>query len=455
MFKIIKKSQIDWATKHVVIEVYEEAFNALKTRLCEVSQNKHHKSLYNTIRLYLFLRVMNECKITHIAKEDLARMFFSKHTERLKIPIECLEAASLLEAQGNWNDARHHYYYTYITKGLDVTVKDKSKTRIFEMDIPDHVNSYLKLPQQNAIITNAVMKEEHSRNLNNNHCNQVVVQDPFLPLFTGWYNELLFSGANPGPGHFSEADGRFYHLFHCCPTDYRNASVTWDGEPLVEYWDAHSAFFIVLCFVLRKHVEYPNDELRETFNSETEKMLRLAISGGLYLDVLRYHNDRTDVPVNKDTIKEWCQIYKGVSYDYLFRKKDGEYKESWYVKRLRYIDEYFKKEFPNIRNYLLNYPRIEVEDKNRRQLILVNGQYVYANSPKTISRIHKDFMPYEFQLISIGLCKRIYNKYGIRCLTVHDAIYMKQSDSEKTNIDVNRLLEIELGLRVEEPIPLW
>lgn len=64
-------------------------------------------------------------------------------------------------------------------------------------------------------------------------------------------------------------------------------------------------------------------------------------------------------------------------------------------------------------------------------------------------------MPYEFQLISIGLCKRIYNKYGIRCLTVHDAIYMKQSDSEKTNIDVNRLLEIELGLRVEEPIPLW
>ena len=49
MFKIIKKSQIDWATKHVVIEVYEEAFNALKSRLCEVSQNKHHKSLYNTI----------------------------------------------------------------------------------------------------------------------------------------------------------------------------------------------------------------------------------------------------------------------------------------------------------------------------------------------------------------------------------------------------------------------
>ena len=64
-------------------------------------------------------------------------------------------------------------------------------------------------------------------------------------------------------------------------------------------------------------------------------------------------------------------------------------------------------------------------------------------------------MPYEFQLISIGLCKRIYNKYGIRCLTVHDAIYMKQSDSEKTNIDIDRLLEIELGLRVEEPIPLW
>ena len=454
MHKLIKRSNVDWNTRHVTIEIYEDAFSLLWVHLLGVFEKKHRKSLLNTIRLYLFLRVMNECKVTHIAKEDLACMFFSKHTERLNQPLCYLVKANLLEIQENWNSIKHHNYYTYITKGLDVKVGDKNKTRCFEMDIPEHVECYLKRPPQQSNTVNTVsMNEENCVTYSKQP--PIVVQDSFLTMFLGWYNELLFSGVNPGPGHFSEADGRFYHFFHYSSTEYRKKSVTWDGETLVEYWDAHSAFFIVLCYVLRKHVEYHNEKLREDYMRETEKMLRLAINDSLYLDVQRYYNNRTDFPVKRDKIKEYCQTYKGVSYDYLFRKTDGGYKNTWYVKRLRYIDEYFQKEFPNIRHYLLSYPRIEVENKKMKELIIINDKYVYTYPPKTISRIHKDFMPFEFQLISMGLCKRIFNKYGIKCLSLHDAIYMKRSDAERIKIDVNRLLEIELNLRDEDPIPLW
>lgn len=454
MYKLIKQSSVDWNTRHVTIEVYDEGYDALRQRLLEVFQIKHRKSIHNTIRLYLFLRVMNECKITHIAKEDLARMFFAKHTERLRVPLDYLVEANLLEMQGAWNEARHHFYYTYITKGLDVKVEDKMKYRTFEMDIPEYVMFYLKLPQEQSIIQKPQMNGESEERVTKQVHVPVVVQDPFISQFTGWYNELLFAGKNPVPGHFSPADGRFYHLFHYCSAEFRKASVTWDGEHLVEYWDASSAFFIVLCYVLRKHVEYSDDELKEAFMDETERMLRLALSGNLYSVVQKYHNDRTDYPVGRDTIKEWCQTYKGVSYKYLFRK-DGDYKKTYYVQRLRYIDEFFAKAFPNIRNYLLSYPRIESGNKNLVEWIMVNGKLVCKHQPKFISRIHKDFMPYEFQLISVGLCKRIFKKYGVKCLTVHDAIYMKKSDADRVGVDVNRLLEIELGLRDEDPIPLW
>lgn len=454
MRKIIKKSSVDWNALHVEIEVYEEGFNVLRQHLVDVFQPKHRKSIYNTIKLYLFLRIMNECKITHIAKEDLACMFFSKHTERLTVPLDYLVEANLLEVHGAWNEARHHFYYTYITKGLNVDVKDKMNTRIIEMEIPEHVLFYLKSPHLQLSASKTQLRCSPDEHKAKQTYVPSIANNPFVCEFTGWYEELLFAGAHPMPGHFSEADGRFYHYFHYCPSDYRQKSVTWDGENLVEYWDASSAFFIVLCYGLREFVEYTDDNLKNQYMDETRKMLGLALSGNLYSVVQKYHNDRTNYPVTRDTIKEWCQIYKGVSYKYLF-KKDGSYKQTYYVKRLRYIDEYFEANFPNIRNYILSYPRIEVDNKNRKEWIVVNGSLVCKYSPKWISRIHKDFMPLEFKLFSIGICKRIFDKYGVKCLTVHDAIYMKRSDAERLRVNVNELLEIELGLRDEGPIPLW
>ena len=55
-------------------------------------------------------------------------------------------------------------------------------------------------------------------------------------------------------------------------------------------------------------------------------------------------------------------MYKNLSYDYLFKKRkgeiiDGEMKNYWWSKRFKYVDEFFRKNFPRIRHFFLSYSR--------------------------------------------------------------------------------------------------
>jgi len=105
---------------------------------------------------------------------------------------------------------------------------------------------------------------------------------------------------------------------------------------------------------------------------------------------------------------------------------------------VRCVDEYFERNFPTVRNYLLDYPtRIETEEyttKKRQQK---------KTREKVISNLQRDITPLEFRIISAGVCRTLYESYGIKSLTVHDAIYVKVSDAERIKnecIDIDRML---------------
>ena len=105
----------------------------------------------------------------------------------------------------------------------------------------------------------------------------------FYHQFIHWYDELSFSDNNVYPSpHLSEKDQRLYHKFHQLTKSERLSSVIWDGENVVEAWDAHSSFFIVLGCYLKYIIGYESEEDREIVNEETNRLLRMALNNELY-----------------------------------------------------------------------------------------------------------------------------------------------------------------------------
>ena len=101
--------------------------------------------------------------------------------------------------------------------------------------------------------------------------------------------------------HFSEKDGRLYHQFHQISKEERENNVYWDGEHVIEAWDAHSAFFTVLCFFLKFYQKYDKIESHKRFTEEANRMLDLTLSDNLYSSVADYHNSKSNDFLNGQT----------------------------------------------------------------------------------------------------------------------------------------------------------
>ena len=143
------------------------------------------------------------------------------------------------------------------------------------------------------------------------------------------------------------------------PKEKRLSTVRWDGEHVVEVWDAHSAFFIVMGYYLKYFKEYETEKERETFTTEANSIMKLACNDQLYSSLKKYHNDHAQNPVTcitRDGMKKEVQRYISKSYKRLFNK-NGERTKYLDAQWCRYIDEYFQRNFPNIRQWILNYPR--------------------------------------------------------------------------------------------------
>jgi hypothetical protein len=233
------------------------------------------------------------------------------------------------------------------------------------------------------------------------------------------------------------------------PKEDRLSTVLWDGEHVVEVWDAHSAFFIVMGYYLKNFKEYSSEKERKKFTSEADLMMKLAMNDKLYSNLQKYHNKHAQSPVGyltRDGMKKEVQRYISKPYKRLFNK-NGERTKYLDAQWCRYIDEYFQRNFPNIRLWILNYPR----HKEIKDVVDGNGM-THKNQLVSVSEIHHDIMPFEFKLISMGLCKDIYKLFRIKSVTVHDAIYMKASDADKiSSSTIDELLSERLGISEKAP----
>jgi hypothetical protein len=116
---------------------------------------------------------------------------------------------------------------------------------------------------------------------------------------------------------------------------------------------------------------------------------------------------------------------------------------------------FFKEYFPYIRDYILDAEVIIEDNPNvgERQKGW-NGWTYKEGKTKKVSTLAREVMPYEFKLISEGICKVLYEEYGIKSITVHDAIYMRKSDAFRCpNIDT--ILRRILGLPQPKPSSLF
>lgn len=441
----IKQANLDIANRHLTLLVSSDGVNELKVVL---SKDKTiGKAFTNTAKTYSFLYWMNMNGQCHIDKKDLATMTFSRHENRLKKAIVLLEEKGLLSTTYKPNTQGSRYYYIYKTYSFDYK-QTSDKTIVYEYDIP--LGSYHiligKQPKANDIINFQYSSLFH---ICPTDSHSSYSEDSFEQQFLRWYDELSFGNKIVPKGHFSDKDRRFYHYFQTMPKEDRLSSVLWDGEQVVEVWDAHSAFFIVMGYYLKNFKEYSSEKERKKFTSEADLMIKLAMNDKLYSNLQKYHNKHAQSPVGyltRDGMKKEVQRYISKPYNRLFNK-NGERTKYLDAQWCRYIDEYFQRNFPNIRLWILNYPR----HKEIKDVVDGNGM-THKNQLVSVSEIHHDIMPFEFKLISMGLCKDIYKLFRIKSVTVHDAIYMKASDADKiSSSTIDELLSERLGISEKAP----
>ena len=271
-------------------------------------------------------------------------------------------------------------------------------------------------------------------------------QDPFFATFSSWYGELKIYGYKFEHSHIGDGDGRFYHMLHSMKKKARNVNVLWDGEHITEVWDAHSSVFAAIGFYLKYHKEYNNDEEKKAYIREAQMMIGKTIHNTLYSEVQTYYIEN-GVQITREQAKKVTNSYRSLSYNSIFRK-DGSYKTDtqYYL-----IDNYFKEQFPLIRDFFLSYPRRLGLRKGEKGAPIIDvdpigfDRLISYVSVKETSNLQLHTLPYELKLISLGVCQELFYQYHIKSITVHDAIYMKNSDAKKKNI-VNIIENIYMSI---------
>ena len=271
-------------------------------------------------------------------------------------------------------------------------------------------------------------------------------RDPFFATFSSWYDELEINGHKVEPGKIGNGDGRFYHKLHSMKKKARDVNVLWDGEHITEVWDAHSSVFAAIGFYLKYHKEYNNEEEKKAYIREAQMMIGKTIHNTLYSEVQTYHIEH-GVQITREQAKKVTNSYRSLSYNSIFRK-DGSYKTDtqYYL-----IDNYFKEQFPLIRDFFLSYPRRLGLRKGEKGAPIIDvdpigfDRLISYVSVKKTSNLQLHTLPYELKLISLGVCQELFYQYHIKSITVHDAIYMKNSDAKKKNI-VNIIENIYMSI---------
>ena len=150
------------------------------------------KSIFNTLKAFVFLLWLNKNGLTYVRKEDLAEMTFSKHEERLTKALNALVAINVLEVRKEFNVKTQRHFYTYHTSYVKTESYDESPLTTYEYNLPEFtVNNltekglFYSLSNATRIVSVCNKPTEISTSS---------VMEPYIPsdagfktMFTSWY----------------------------------------------------------------------------------------------------------------------------------------------------------------------------------------------------------------------------------------------------------------------------
>lgn len=227
--------------------------------------------------------------------------------------------------------------------------------------------------------------------------------------------------------HFSIAklnsDGRIYHRFHAISSYYRKTRLYLDGELLAENFDIHNAYWQFMNCILPDKINF----------TERNNFYKLTTSGLFYEDVRDWINRTFDAHWTREDAKLYSNTYCNTT--------------TKYNETLKSVDAYFKENFPEIRNFIRNYKT----EKQRvtKKIINKHGKKVNHTTTKKVSLIYKALNEAETKIMVMGICKELFENYGIEALTLHDGLYMKKSDydyMQQNNIKTEDIFKKYLDL---------
>ncbi len=415
---------------NVIVTVYSEAKIEIKKRLKEVSK-RNPASYENTVKLYVWLRLLSILRLVHISQVDMAKMLFAGHEERLKASIDELEKLGLVKLIKEKNNLSGREYYKYYTYPIEIDITNRNNTTVFEYD------STLLKSLENC---KRCYFDESWLDINQIDNNGELCS--FLTRMMGWYDELEGLKNNDKVAYVSKLNGRCYHPFHQSKKEERHL-IRWNNEPIIEAWDANASFYMSLCYMLRQEVKKGKVKNKTMVLEETTRLLNLCLDNEFYDEVILYYWLKSGEKLPRNYIKLLCQKYRTRWRDYFFTTK-GRYKNTDCVKELKYIDMYFEENFPIIRNIILDSEVIKADNPHYMQWMPKRngGSYLSTEKTRKVSTLDRIVTPFELELITNGLCKRLYEEKGIESISLHDGIYVRNSDFDSCDVIPEMLREI-------------
>ena len=204
---------------------------------------------------------------------------------------------------------------------------------------------------------------------------------------------------------------RIYSWFHQVHGEEREF-FTIAGSHLREAFDVPACNFCILA----KLLENSNCD-----KEELKKFQHIIKYEYIYEKIANYLNlDISDKAIKK-AIKASCQHWLNI-------RKSKLHTGSWNDEYFNGIDKFFKSELPSIYSELINWR----EEKH-------NG--------KVSKMLWYDFQAVEYEIISKKICNYLYKRYKATPVTVHDAIYLTDTDRAKIDENLEEIFWNELNLK--------
>ena len=225
---------------------------------------------------------------------------------------------------------------------------------------------------------------------------------------------------------------RYYHAFHRTPKVLREY-VMFNGDKLVEAFDVHQCFYVLMCKLFEKSNGIGYDELMRY-----EKLVRY---GDLYTTIINYITKEMPYVDYKLLCCSKCDARNYIKGEVQRWRNMLPARVESDKGIIRAIDMFYKTYFPSIRDFILHYHTEKQQKKKKRC---------------SVKQIQCDCIKIETDIMSRKVCKRL-EQYGVYAITLHDGVYIRECDKAKLfniGVEVEDIFWQELDLMIDQqPIP--